>query len=283
MLIAGVQMDVVLRDPQRNLARIESGLRETSKRGAALTVFPECAVPGYCYDSLAEALPYAEPIPGPATAQLTRLCRELGTYCIFGMLERDGDRVFNAAVLTGPEGVVGSYRKVHLPYLGIDMFTTHGDRPFAVHAAGELKVGMNICYDAAFPEASRSLALLGADLIALPTNWPPGAECTACSVINARALENAVFFIAVNRVGTERGFPFIGKSKICDTNGQTLVESTTTDEDVLYADIDLARARRKHIIRVPGKHEIDRLADRRPEMYGLLTEPHNLKSPGRGA
>ncbi|MCY2962913.1 MAG: carbon-nitrogen hydrolase family protein [Planctomycetota bacterium] len=282
MLIAGVQMDVVLRDPQRNLARIESGLRETAKRGAALTVFPECAVPGYCFDSLTEALPYAEPIPGPATTQLTRLCRELGTHCIFGMLERDGDRVFNAAVLTGPEGVVGSYRKVHLPYLGIDMFTTHGDRPFAVHAAGELKVGMNICYDAAFPEASRSLALLGADLIALPTNWPPGAECTACSVINARALENAVYFIAVNRVGTERGFPFIGKSKICDTNGQTLVESTTTDEDVLYANIDLARARRKHIIRVPGKHEIDRLADRRPEMYGLLTQPHNLKSPGRG-
>ncbi|RPI81653.1 MAG: carbon-nitrogen hydrolase family protein [Planctomycetaceae bacterium] len=281
MKIAGVQMDVALKDLERNLARIESGLRECARAGAALTVFPECAVSGYCFDSLSEALPFAQSIPGPATARITAVCRELGCHAIFGMLELDGARVFNAAVLSGPEGVVGSYRKVHLPYLGVDMFTTHGDRPFAVHSAGDLRVGMNICYDAAFPEASRSLALLGADLIALPTNWPPGAECTACSVINARALENAVYFIAVNRVGTERGFPFIGRSKIVDTSGNTLAESQTTEEEVLSADIDLALARRKHIIRVPGKHEIDRLADRRPEMYGLLTQPHTLKSPGR--
>jgi predicted amidohydrolase len=162
------------------------------------------------------------------------------------------------------------------------MFTTHGDRPFAVHDAGELRVGMNICYDASFPEASRALALLGADLIALPTNWPPGAECTAACIINARGLENAVYFIAVNRVGTERGFEFIGRSRIVDTNGQTMAEASAAGEEIIYADIDTTRSRRKHIIRVPGKHEIDRLADRRPEMYGLLTKPHNLKSPGRG-
>jgi len=283
MKIAGVQMDVVLQNPARNLARIESGLRETARHGAELTVFPECAIPGYCFHSLAEAAPYAEPIPGPATAHLQRLCHELGTYVIVGLLEQEGPEIYNAAVLVGPEGVVGSYRKVHLPWLGIDMFTTPGNRPFAVHGAGRLRVGMNICYDAAFPEASRSLALLGADLIALPTNWPPGAECTACSVINARALENAVYFIAVNRVGTERGFPFIGRSKICDPQGNTLVESTSVTEEVLYADIDLDRARRKHIVRVAGQHEIDRFADRRPEFYQPVGQPHSLVSPGRTA
>jgi predicted amidohydrolase len=283
MKIAGVQMDVVLQDPDRNLARIESGLRETSRHGAQLTVFPECAIPGYCFSSLAEAAPFAQAIPGPATSRLTAICRELGTFAIVGLLEQEGAEIYNAAVLVGPEGVVGSYRKVHLPWLGIDMFTTPGNRPFAVHDAGGLRVGMNICYDAAFPEASRALALAGADLIALPTNWPPGAECTACSVINARALENAVYFIAVNRVGTERGFPFIGRSKICDTNGNTLVESLTTDEEVLYAEIDPARARRKHIVRVAGQHEIDRFADRRPEFYGPVVEPHALVSPGRTA
>ena len=184
-------------------------------------------------------------------------------------------------VLVGPKGVIGSYRKVHLPYLGIDMFTSFGDRPFDVHAAGDVKIGMQICYDASFPEASRCQALLGADLIVLPTNWPPGAECMANWAVNTRALENAVYFAAVNRVGTERGFPFIGRSRICDPSGNTLAESTGTGEEILYAEIDPARARRKHIIRVPGKHEIDRLADRRPEMYGPLIAPHTLKRPGR--
>lgn len=281
MKIAGVQMDVSIADTDSNVERMISRLREANAAGAKLTVFPECALSGYCFGSLDEARPFAQPIPGPATGSLRAACAELGCYAIFGMLELDGARIFNAAVLVGPAGVIGSYRKVHLPYLGIDMFTSPGDRPFAVHSAGELKIGMNICYDAAFPEAARSLAILGADLIALPTNWPPGAECTAASVINARALENAVYYIAVNRVGSERGFDFIGRSKIVGTNGDTLVEARGTGEEILYAEIDPAKSRRKHIIRVPGKHEIDRLADRRPEMYGLLVQPHGLKSPGR--
>ncbi|HLJ12096.1 MAG TPA: carbon-nitrogen hydrolase family protein [Planctomycetaceae bacterium] len=281
MKIAGVQMDVALEDVSRNLARIIDQIRETSAAGAKLVVFPECALCGYCFGSLGEARPFAQLIPGPATDRVRQACAEFACYAIFGMLELSGSQVFNAAVLVGPTGVIGSYRKVHLPFLGIDMFTSYGDRPFAVHNAGELKVGMNICYDAAFPEAARALAILGADLIVLPTNWPPGAQCTAASVINARALENAVYYMAVNRVGTERGFQFIGRSKIADPSGQTLAEARGDGEEVLYADIDPLKARRKHIIRVPGKHEIDRLADRRPGMYGVLVEPHSLKSPGR--
>ncbi len=283
MKIAGVQLDIAIGQPGRNLDRMLEKLRETSAAEAKLTVFPECAVPGYCFGSLDEARQYAEPIPGPSTERMAHACAELGGYCIFGLLEADGARVFNAAVLVGPDGLIGAYRKVHLPYLGVDMHTTPGDRPFAVQEAGGVRIGMNICYDAAFPEVARTLAILGADLVVLPTNWPPGAECTACSVISARALENAVYYIAVNRVGEERGFRFIGMSRICDTNGETLAVSQTTDEEILYAEIDPAKARRKHIIRVPGKHEIDRLADRRPEMYGELVKPHSLKPPGRGA
>lgn len=281
MKIAAVQMDVAFADVERNLEKIELHLRETAGRGALLTIFPECAVTGYCFESLTEAQAFAQAIPGPATERVRRVCAETGTFAIFGMLESDAERVFNAAVLVGPEGIAGTYRKVHLPYLGIDMFTTPGDRPFAVHHAGELRVGMNICYDAAFPEAARSLALLGADLIALPTNWPPGAECMAATAVNTRAMENAVYYAAVNRIGSERGFEFIGRSRICDPSGRTLAESSGIGEEILYAEVDPALARRKHIIRVPGKHEIDRLADRRPEMYGLLVEPHDLKRPGR--
>jgi predicted amidohydrolase len=168
---------------------------------------------------------------------------------------------------------------VHLPWLGIDKFTTLGDRPFEVHEIDGLRVGMNICYDSGFPEPGRCLTLLGADLIALPTNWPPGAECMAEHAVPTRAMENGVYFAAVNRVGTERGFQFIGRSSICAPNGDVLARASASNEEILYADIDPARARNKRIVRVPSKHVIDRMADRRPEMYGPLVEPHALSRP----
>lgn len=277
MKIAAVQIDIALGEPERNLARMVEALGETSRQGARLTVFPECALTGYCFESLAEAKPFAESVPGPSGERLAGVCRQLDTYAVYGLLEADGERLFNAAVLVGPTGVIGSYRKIHLPYLGIDRFTTPGDRPFGVHGvpagdAGELRLGMNICYDGAFPEAARVMALDGADLIVLPTNWPPGAECTAEFVINARAMENHVYYLAVNRVGTERGFHFIGQSKICGPSGNVLAEARHDHEAVLYAEVDLQLARRKRVIRVPGKHEIDRFADRRPDMYRRITE-----------
>jgi predicted amidohydrolase len=212
-------------------------------------------------------------LPGPATARLAEACRRLGAWCVFGLLERAGDRLYNACALVGPEGFIAGYRKIHLPFLGVDRFTTPGDRPFQVHSAGPIRVGMNICYDCAFPESSRVMALAGADLIVLPTNWPPGAECTAEFVVNARALENNVYYLAVNRVGEERGFKFIGASKICATNGSPLAAAAHDKETILYAEIDLARARNKHIVRVPNKHEINRFADRRPEWYASIAAP----------
>ncbi len=282
MKIAAVQMDVRIGEVDHNLDAIEARLRETVSNGAALSVFPECAVTGYCFKSLEEARQFAQPLSdSSAVARMTALCGDLDTHAVFGMLEADGDRVFNAAVLVGPSGLIGSYRKVHLPFLGVDMFSTFGDVKFKVHQAGDLRIGMNICYDSAFPEAARSLTLLGADLIALPTNWPPGAECVAGYVINARAMENAVYYAVANRVGEERGFRFIGRSRICAPNGQTLATSEDDAETILYADIDPELARTKLAVREPGRHAIDRLADRRPEMYGALTEPHSLPRPGR--
>jgi predicted amidohydrolase len=265
--VAGVQMDVAFANKARNLGRMITFTEAAALDGARLVVFPECAVTGYCYESREEALPYAETIPGPSCSQLAEACRRFDVCVVFGLLERDGDRLFNAAALVGPQGVIGSYRKVHLPYLGVDRFTTPGDRGFHVFDAGGARVGVNICYDGAFPEAARVMALDGADIITLPTNWPPGAQCTADYVINTRALENKVYYMAVNRVGSERGFEFIGKSKICDTNGNILAVAEHTRETTLYADLDVNESRRKRIVRVPDKHIIDRFADRRPEMY----------------
>lgn len=270
--VAAVQMDVELGRPERNLERMLGFLAETALAGAHLTVFPECALTGYCFDSENEARAHAEPIPGPSTDRIAAACKDLGIHAIFGLLEADGARLFNAAVLVGPRGLAGKYRKVHLPYLGVDRFTDLGDLPLEVFEAGPLRVGMLICYDASFPEPARIIALDGADLIALPTNWPPGGELTAAHVIPTRALENNVYFIAANRVGDERGFQFIGQSKICHPSGAILTEAAHAREEVLHAGVDPEVARAKWIVRVPGKHEIDRFADRRPEFYGRIAE-----------
>ena len=276
MKIAGVQMDVSLGKKAHNLARMEASCREAATHGAKLVIFPECAVTGYCFESREEAMPFAEEFDSggesETVTQLHQICGELGIHLVTGMLERSGDHLFNVCVCVGPGGLVGEYRKTHLPHLGVDHFATPGDQAYEVFDAGDLRVGMLICYDASFPEASRVLALAGADIIVLPTNWPFGAEPTADYVINARASENKVYFIAVDRVGLERGFQFIGKSKICDVHGNTLEFADHTEEAIIYAEIDPAEARDKRIERVPGKHAIDRFADRRPDLYGPILE-----------
>jgi predicted amidohydrolase len=273
--IAGIQMLPRMTENEFNLDQILGYLEIIAKEGAKLAVFPECALCGYCFESLQEALPYAEPIPGPSTLSVATLCEKLDVHAVFGLLEKEGNRVFNAAVLIGPQGIVGKYRKIHLPGLGVDKFVQAGDLGFPVYETALGRIGLNICYDGAFPEGSRVMALRGADLIVLPTNWPTGAEEFAEYLINARGLENNIFYAAVNRVGVERGFRFIGRSRIVDVHGKTLALATAEQEEVLYAEIDPLKAREKRIVRVPGKHEIHRFKDRRPEYYGEIVEPKN--------
>ena len=272
--IAAVQMDCKLADPKHNLAIMRTRLREAAQQGARLIIFPECALTGYCFESRDEAFALAEPLPGAMTDALAADCRDLNVFAVVGLLERDGSNFYNACALIGPHGFVAGYRKVHLPCLGVDHFSTPGDRPFAVHEIDGLRVGMNICYDGSFPEASRCLMLLGADLIVLPTNWPTGAVSTIKYLVQCRALENNVFYAAVNRVGEERGFRFIGQSRIVACSGELLAVAEADAETILYAEIDPAEARNKHIVRVPGKHELHRVKHRRPELYGPLVLPH---------
>ena len=281
MQISAVQTNVAIGDPAANLAALKHHVATETAAGSRLIVFPECFVSGYCFSSRDEAAQHAQPADGPFTQAVLELCRRQDCFVVFGMIEQDSSDLFNTAILAGPQGLVGSYRKVHLPWLGVDRFTTPGNRPFEVLDAGDLRVGMLICYDAGFPEAVRSLALEGADLVVLPTNWPPGAEQLAEYAINTRAMENSIYFLAANRVGTERGFRFIGASRICDPAGTTLATADHADECVLRTAIDPARARTKRFTRVPGEHIIDRFADRRPEMYSRLCDPHSLPRPGR--
>jgi len=272
--IAAVQMDCRQGDREHNLRVVRTRLTEAVASGAHLVVFPECILTGYCFESKDEAMPHAETVPGPSTEALTADCRRLGAWAVVGLLERGADnRLFNACVLVGPAGQVEVYRKVHLPCLGVDRFTTPGDRPFAVHDLGGLRIGMTICYDGSFPESSRVLALLGADLVVLPTNWPEAARKTAQYITPARALENHIYYAAVNRTGEERGFRFIGQSRIVRFSGDLLAVCDHDREEVLYADIDPAKARQKRIVHIPACYEVDRVGDRRPEMYGPICKP----------
>src|SRR5690348_1418041 len=107
--IAGVQMDCRLGAPSLNLDTARTALRRAAGEGARLVVFPECALTGYAFDSRDEAWPFAQAVPGPATEALAADCRELGVWAVVGLLERDGDRLFNACALVGPRGLAASY------------------------------------------------------------------------------------------------------------------------------------------------------------------------------
>ncbi|MCS6861676.1 MAG: carbon-nitrogen hydrolase family protein [Abditibacteriales bacterium] len=270
--VAAVQMDIAIFEKGHNLARIVEFLRAAAQAGAQLIVFPECALTGYCFASLSEALPLTETVPGPSTERIAAECRRLSVWAVVGMLEHAGEAVFNAAVLIGPEGVMGCYRKIHLPCLGVDRFVTPGNRPFRVYETPIGRIGVNICYDAAFPESSRVMALDGADVIVLPTNWPDKAFRVPRYVIPTRAFENRVNYVACNRIGTERNTAFLGHSIIVDFQGDVVSAGSPDREEVLCAELDITGARDKRIVFVPGEYEMERFRDRRPTYYRRIVE-----------
>jgi len=268
--IAGAQIDVRLGDVSHNRDTIIGKIREAATMSAALVVFPECALQGFCFNSLEEAAAVAESREGPSAEQISEVCRQEGVHAVYGYIEESGGYYYNSAILIGPAGTVANYRKVHVPFAGVERFLTPGDQHFQVHDLPFGKVGINICYDTNFPEPARVLKLLGAELIILPVNWPAGDRTAEC-VVNVRANENHVNFIAADRVGAERGWRFIGRSRVVDFNGDTLAEASPTEEELLIAEIDMEQASRNRIINVPGEYETDRIGDRRPEFYSAIT------------
>lgn len=280
--IAAVQIEPKLMKIAENLKSILSAIKEAASNGADLIVFPECSLTGYIFLSRKEALPFAESIPGPSTRKLIRLCQEVKVYVILGLLEKERNKLFNAAVLFGPQGLIGKYRKNHLPFLGVDRFTDIDDEPFHVYETPIGNVGLQICYDITFPESSRVMALLGADILALPANFPRGrGERIITYVVSARAIENRVHVVAANRVGSERGYQFAGLSKIVDASGEILGLGSPDKEEIIYAEVNPESARQKHTIVIPGEWETDYIRDRRPELYGEITKPKLDISQGK--
>lgn len=273
---ASMRASVIQTDPQpgnveRNLADCLAILEREAAAGTQLLVFPECALSGYMLDE-PTAQACAEPIPGPSTDALARACARTGVHCVIGVLERDGDLLRNTAMLVGPDGLVGRYRKTHIACIGADRFTVPGDDPYEVFDTPLGRIGLQICYDWRFPEVTRVLALQGADVIAHPTNSPAQAREVAEFMTRARAAENAVFFLTANRCGTEAGTTFFGWSQIIDPLGRRLAEAGA-DVAVATAELDLELARAKTKAPGSGGYHVSLFADRRPELYEPLLWP----------
>jgi predicted amidohydrolase len=275
---AVVQMDIALGKNAENLRRILQHLQEAAEQGANLIVFPECALSGYCFGSLLEAKPFAE-VPGLSENLKTfaNACVERKMTGVIGFLEHDPHTgvCHNSALCVSPAadtGIIGDiYRKTHLPTLGVDRYVTPGRR-FVQHLSPYGVIAPLICYDLRFPEAARAVALHGAEALALPTNWPEGAESAPDFLTRARAWENRYYVLAANRIGVERGRRFIGRSQIVAPTGQIIAEAGADEETILYADLDMRLARNKRIINEPGEWELDVLGDRTPQIYADLTD-----------
>jgi len=270
MRVAVAQIEPRLGEKERNLDTCLARMEEAAAARAELLVLPECALPGYMFDSADEALPFAEEIPGPSSDALERECGRLGLHVICGLLERDHEGLRNAAVLVGPDGLLGAYRKTHLPYLGVDRFVVPGDE-LRVYDTPLGRIGVEICYDLRFPEVTRTLALRGAEIVAHPTNFPMAARIQTELITVARAAENRIYLLTANRVGQERRCEFCGWSQIVDPYGHRLAEADEQEETLLVADVELEKARDKDYV-IPGEYELYLFGHRRPELYGALVE-----------
>lgn len=268
--VASVQMDVAFGNPETNAARIVEHVHALSAQGVHIAIFPECVLAGYCVSTRDEALSIAIRSDHPSLLTLKELAVSLCMTVIVGFAEQDGDSLFNAVAIYLSTGEEHIYRKTHLPELGYDKFVTVGEEFVTVETHG-LTLGVLICFDIRAPENCRCLALAGCDLIAIPTNWPSGADVSADVLCVARANENMVYVATCNRVGDENGFHFIGKSKILSPTGE-IMASAGDGPAVLIADVDPELARSKRTVRIPGKHETTIFESRRPDLYGPICE-----------
>ncbi len=269
-LLAGVQLEPVFGDIPANIARTSYWIREAAARGARLVVLPEAATAGYVFADRAEAAHHAQPVPdGPTCTAWARLAAELGVWIVGGVTERDGDRIFNAAVLLGPTGHVGTFRKAHLWNDEKEIYDRNGDG-FPVFDTPLGRIGIGICYDAWFPETFRSAALQGADLVVLPSNWvpvpgqPDAVPAMANLMCMTGAHSNQCYVAGVSRIGVERGQPFVGRSVLVGPDGWPIAGPASPDrEELVLAEVDLigSRAERLHN---PFNQP---LADRRTDLY----------------
>jgi predicted amidohydrolase len=254
-------MDVTLGDPERNLARVVALTAEAARRDSAVVVFPELWSTGY---DLENAGRHATHTDAGMFAAMADLARQHHLALVGSCLSLLGPEKYgNTAVYVSPDGeVTAAYSKMHLfRLMDEDQFLTAGDRPVLVETGGG-PAGLAICYDLRFPELFRRYALDGAGLVFLPAEWPHPRRSHWRTLVRARAIENQLFMVACNRVGTSQETAFCGHSLIVDPWGETVIEGGE-EEMLLTATIDTGRV-------ATIRQKIPVFQDRRPGRYGPI-------------
>jgi predicted amidohydrolase len=248
-------------DIKGNLKRLLSMI---AAEDADLFVLPELALSGYVFESRDEAMSLSQDPGGDEFRGVAALAADKNATIVLGFAERAGDRLYNSSILVPPDGMVSVYRKVQLFYNEKTIFDPGGRSPGVVEVAG-VRLGMMICFDWIFPEVARTLALKGADVLCHPTNLVL-PFCQDAMV--TRCIENRVFAVTSNRVGTESRagteFTFTGRSQVVAPKGEILTRAEVDGEGVFVVDIDPMLARDKAVTETN-----DVLGDRRPELYEL--------------
>jgi 5-aminopentanamidase len=281
--VAVSQLAIAVGELEANRAAAAAAIRQAAERGAKIVVLPELTPSGYVFTDAAEARGLAEGTDGPTAGQWAGMAAALDIVIVGGFAELGGDgHLYNSAMLVDGSGLRAVYRKVHLWHAEPDFFTPGADEPPVIDTKYG-RIAMMICYDVEFPEWVRLPALAGAELLAVPTNWPaervPAGERPMMTVnVQVAAFANRLFVAAACRCADERGVSWVGGSVIAGPDGYPLAGPASVggvagrrgvaSSELLIADCDLAQARSK----ATGPRN-DAHADRRPELYRLAGGP----------
>lgn len=257
--MAVIQMTSKTLDKERNIHRTIELLEQAVREKAELVVLPELCASGYNFKSLKEAASVSEAIPnGLTTRRWVEFAEENDVYLVGGVCESAGNSLYNSAVMVGPEGYIGTYRKVHLWHKEKIWFKA-GSR-FKVFDTPFGKIGVMICYDNYFPETTRILTRMGADVVCQPTATQQDFDMLINQV---RSAENAIFIGTADLVGKERNIKFVGQSQITNPEGKILVKELEERESVLTADINISLATKAKQL-----NELNNIiSDRRTDLY----------------
>jgi len=266
--LALCQISCKRENKEANLKKIEELTLKAKRQEVDLAIFPEMALTGYVL--LDQVYGLAELIPGPSTTRMERLAKKLGMHIIFGMPELSGKTqatIYNTAVLVGPNGLVGKYRKMYLPTHSVfeeKRYFRPGYEPAALQT--DLgNIGLTICYDVFFPEVFRLPRLKGAQLIVCISASPAVRKGYFEILTAARALENTVYLAYVNLSGVEDGLQFWGGSRLVSPTGDILAKGKYDEEDFVVCEVDFGDLRTAETF-------IPTMRDLRPELFDKLKE-----------